>query len=856
MNRSNFWKLILVVFAILWSFYEIYPPKSRDLVLEFRERAVNFDPAFSNILARLDVLQKERPGRAFTNIIAATGTNDLTKYFPFYEAKNEVHPTRFILNQLQRDAAGKLKLGLDLQGGTSFLVAMDTNKLARIDTVTNSAGLIVTVTNRIEDYQVKGALDQAVEVLRRRVDRFGVAEPLIQPAGTDRILVQLPGLSDEDREDAKNQISKAAFLEFRMVHEKSAELLRDHIPAPGYEILRLKSKDDGKSDAATELLVRRKAELNGDSIKRAGVNRSPTTGQPEIDFELNAQGAEIFSKVTRDNLPKDGIFHRLAIVLDGELITAPEIHGEIGARGQITGNFEDKEAFAIANALENPLKAPLITLSEKSVAPSLGEDSIKSGLHAAIYGTLAVAVFMLVYYLLAGLVANIALITNLIILLGVMCSVGTTLTLPGIAGIVLTVGMAVDANVLIYERIREELAKGKSLRGAVTAGYARAFGTIFDSHVTTLISSVILIFMGTGSVKGFGVALTIGVAASLFTALIVTRMIFDFLLDRGWLKTLPMLHFIRATKLDFMKLAKPAFALSWIIIIIGIGYGLHRGKGMLGVDFIGGDTTIYEFSQKVDVEKVRDVLKQSKIEDVTIQYQGDLAGGKETLRVTSGIGTGDAVKQTLTQISGAHFRLVDSEHVGATIGKEIQKAALIAALMSLFGILVYVAFRYEFSFAVAAVVAVIHDVLMTIGMYCLTGLGSHPREFNATMVAAVLTIIGFSINDTIVVFDRIREDLKLGVRGTFRELINQALNQTLSRTIITSGTVFLATMSLYIFGGGVVNDFAFTFLAGIVTGTYSSIYIASALVLWWHKGERPKTGSQVVLQGTEAAAHT
>jgi SecD/SecF fusion protein len=237
--------------------------------------------------------------------------------------------------------------------------------------------------------------------------------------------------------------------------------------------------------------------------------------------------------------------------------------------------------------------------------------------------------------------------------------------------------------------------------------------------------------------------------------------------------------------------------------------------------------------------------------DSLIQYQKELAGGKETLRITTAINTSDQVKDALErEFPAAKFKRLGTDQVGATVGKEIQKSAIVASLLSLFGILVYVAFRYEFSFAVGAVVAVIHDVLMTIGWYCLSG-----REFNATMVAAVLTIIGFSINDTIVIFDRIREDLKLGVRGSFKEVMNQALNQTLSRTLITSGTVFLATLSLFVFGGGVINDFAFTFLVGIITGTYSSIYIASALVLWWHKGERPPGASQVLMESGAATVN-
>jgi len=444
---------------------------------------------------------------------------------------------------------------------------------------------------------------------------------------------------------------------------------------------------------------------------------------------------------------------------------------------------------------------------------------------------------MLVYYLLAGLVANVALMANIVILLGVMCSIGTTLTLPGIAGIVLTVGMAVDANVLIYERIREESAKGKSLRGSISAGYARAFGTIFDSHVTTLISSVILIYFGTGPVKGFGVALTIGVAASLFTALVVTRMIFEFLLDRGWLKSINMLRLIHNTKLDFMRYAKPAFAISWSLILVGAAYGIYRGSNAFGIDFRGGDTITFAFNQKVPEDNIRSALASANLKDPLIQYQTDLSTGRETLRVDSTGGTADQVKQVIGKLPEGQFRFLGQDTIGPTVGKQIQRSAIIAGLLSLFGILVYVAFRYEFSFAVGAVLAILHDVMMTSGWYFLSG-----RQFNATTVAALLTIIGFSINDTIVIFDRIREDLKLGVRGTFREVMNQALNQTLSRTIITSGTVFLATLSLYIFGGGAINDFAFTFLVGILTGTYSSIYIASALVLWWHKGERPSIG--------------
>ncbi|MBI3417795.1 MAG: protein translocase subunit SecD [Verrucomicrobia bacterium] len=837
--KQNKFRFFVVLFFLAWSIWAIYPPTTRDLIEVFKDRAQRVDTNFNAIVQNALKLQQQPTNRVFDSLYTAIkaqdlGTNTVAYYFPRIEMPNTAKdPARYVLYRLQQEAAGKIRLGLDLQGGVSFLVRLDTNK----------------VTGTIDKSRI---VEQAVEVLRKRVDQFGVAEPLLQPAGEDRILIQLPGLSEDVKERARETIQKAAFLEFRMVHPDSDELLASESIAPGFEVLLEKPKSNDPNGRPRPHLVNKKPErgLTGKYIKDARVANDPISGRPEIDFELDKEGADLFAQITKEYSPRGNKSYFLAIVLDGELYSAPQIHGEItGGHAQITGTFDLKEAFDLATALRNPLEAPVQIMKEQSVDPSLGKDSIRSGLMASVVGTLAVAAFMIVYYMFAGLIADVALILNIIILLGVMCYIETTLTLPGIAGIVLTIGMAVDANVLIFERIREESAKGKSLRGALAAGYDRAFGTIFDSHVTTLISSIILIFMGSGPIKGFGMTLTIGVAASLFTALVVTRLIFDYLIGNEWLKSLPMLHMIRAVKLDFMKLAKPAFIISWSIIIVGLGYGIFaRGEKMWGTDFRGGDELTMRFAQKVETDKLRAAIVKAGVNDPSIQFQKDL-GGLETVRIVSPVNTAGKVEAAVKQeFPAAKFDRIALDKAGAVIGKETEKTAVTASLLSLFGILIYVAFRYEFSFAVGAVLAVIHDVLMTIGCYCLTGLFGDGREFNATMVAAVLTIIGFSINDTIVIFDRIREDLKLGVRGSFKEVINQALNQTLSRTIITSGTVFLATMALYIFGGRVINDFAFTFLVGIITGTYSSIYIASALVLWWHKGERPKSAptAQVV----------
>ncbi len=831
MKQNNLGRFLLVIAIIVWSVFEVYPPTSRDLVKEFSRRAQSQDAAFKSILAQTAALQKAGTNE-FAALQLATGTNELQKYFPFYPgAANQIHPNLFILNKLQRDAAGKIKLGLDLQGGTSFLVEMDTTKLAN----TNETG---------------SALSQAIEVLRKRIDRFGVAEPVIQSAGGNRILIQLPGLSQADKDSAKQQIQRTAYLEFRMVLDNSDEIIKSGEPIPhGYELLKHVEQMANNQTRLEQVIVKKKAEngLAGDIIANAGVNRG-NLGEPQIDFELTDAGAKRFGETTREN-----IGHRMAIVLDGELYSAPNIQSAIETgRGQITGTYTPEAAMELANVLQNPLKAPLKIVYSSDVGATLGKDSIASGIKASIAGVAFVSAFMLVYYLFAGLAANVALVTNIIILLGVMCSIGTTFTLPGIAGGVLTVGMAVDANVLIYERIREELAKGKSLRGAIDAGYARAFGTIFDSHVTTLISSIILIFMGTGEIKGFGVTLTIGVAASLFTALVVTRLIFNFMIDRNIMKTMPMLHLIRSAKMDFMSVAKPLFVVTWLFVIGSLAFGVTRGDKLFGVDFLGGDSTTFSYAQKFDEKDIRAALATVGEKDAQIQYQkGD---STETLRITTSSGSSEKVEALLKEkLPEAKLISIGRQQVGATLGKEIQQSAIVASLLAMFGILVYVAFRYEFSFAVAAVIAVLHDVLFAIGAYCIANEISG-RQFNATVVAAVLTIIGFSINDKIVIFDRIREQLKLGVRGSFRDIINMSLNQTLSRTIITSGTVLIATASLYWFGGGVINDFAFTFLIGIIVGTYSSIYIASVIVLWWHKGERPTIGgSGVTVQNAPTA---
>jgi SecD/SecF fusion protein len=835
--KTNNWKWVVVALVVAWSLYEMYPPTSRNLVEVFKEEAAAKNASYSNIVERAEALQKEFPGRDYMNLRESIGTNDLRQIFTSYTVPKEAtDPNAAILNQLQRKSAGKIKLGLDLRGGTSFLMGVDTTTIS---------------TNQDQS----AVLSQAVEVLRQRVDKLGVAEPVIQPAGDNRILVQLPGISEAEKETAKRQLERAAFLEFRMVHPKSAELVAQGVIEPGYE----KKVEVGKrreGQAPAVVLVKKKSEMTGKYIKSAMASRDPVSGNPEIHFTMDSEGTVLFGKITRENIDQ-----QLAIILDGELYSAPFIRSaiETGSGSISGGSMTIQEAFELANVLENPLEAPVKILEERSVDPSLGKDAIRSGVVASLVGVAGVIAFMTIYYLGAGMVAVVALLLNVLILFGVLCSIGATLTLPGIAGIALTAGMAVDANVLIFERIREELRAGKSVRGALIGGYDKAFGTILDSNLTTLIASVILIYMGTGPVKGFGVTLSIGLVASMFTALVVTRLIFDWLLERNLLKNIKMMNVVPVMNIDFMRLRKVLGGLSCLIVVVGIGYGFYRGTDVLGVDFAGGDTLTLKFAERVPVDKLRDAVTPLGFGEPTIQYQKELATGAENLRITvrgsadkEATDAGAKVEQALLQnFPDAKFTRVGLDKVGATIGVEIQKTAIIASLVALFFILLYVAFRYEFSFAMGAIVAIVHDVLFALGVLFLIG-----HQLSAPLVAAILTIIGYSINDKIIVFDRIREDLKLGMRGSFMEVINKAINQTLSRTVITGGTTLFATISLYIFGGGAVEDFALVFLIGIVVGTYSSVYVASSFVLWWHKGERPKMASTVSMEqgGATAAA--
>lgn len=701
----------------------------------------------------------------------------------------------------------KVNLGLDLQGGMHLVLRVDLSKVPK---------------KARED-----AADRALEIIRNRVDEFGVREPSIHKQGIDRIIVQLPGVTDRER--AISLIGKTALLEFKLVaadrRYNSAKLeaaIEGEIP----EGLELVTLDPDLFPDEEALLLKEEVGLAGEALLDAYVGRDGY-GNPNVEFKLDRIGARIFSRLTEENIGR-----RLAILLDGKVRSAPVIKTRIPAgEGTITGRFTYDEAHDTAIVLRaGALPCPLTIEEERTVGPTLGKDSIERGIKAIVYGGIAVLVFMAVYYLLAGIIANFALCLNLIIVLGALSYFGAALTLPGIAGIILTIGMAVDANVLIFERIREEQKQGKTIHAAISSGYKKAFLTILDANLTTLITALILFRFGTGPVRGFAVTLSIGILASMFTSLVVTRCIFDGLASIKSFTKVKMLRLIGETNINFIDRRKIAYLVSVIVIATGLFAFIRKGEENFGIDFTGGSLQQFRFQSPVVADQVRGALKDIGLGDAQIQHFG--AGNEIIIR--TGLDTHQEINQKFQEVfKDNKFELLRIERVGPAVGHDLRGKALMALFYAMLGICLYIAFRFEFKFAICAIIALLHDVLVTIGFFSLTG-----REISLPVIAALLTVVGYSLNDTIVVFDRIREDSKLMRKADYKTVVNTSINQTLSRTILTSLTTLLVVMALYFFGGEVINDFAFALLVGVLVGTYSSIFVASPILIDWHKGRR------------------
>ena len=702
----------------------------------------------------------------------------------------------------------RINLGLDLQGGMHLVLRVDVSH----------------VPPEARDKDVTGV---ALEIVRNRIDQFGVREPLIQRQGVDHILVQLPGITDRER--AIKLIGQTALLKFELVSDNTRLLqqAQDGKVPSGFEL--------GQDEHESPLLLETEGALTGAILSSADVEVGEY-GLPEVGFHLTKEGAKAFGRLTGANIGK-----RLAIVLDGKVQSAPVVQSRITDASRISGRFTREEANDLAIVLRaGALPAPISIEEERTVGPTLGRDSVRAGVTATVIGAVLIFAFMVGYYLFAGIVAILALALNLLIILGGLGYFHATLTLPGIAGMILTLGMAVDANVLIYERIREELAAGRPLSLALSAGYDKAFSAILDSNLTTVIAAVFLYWFGTGSIRGFATTLTIGLLASMFTAIFVTRIIFDVLLSLGKLKRLHMLHLIKATRIDFIAKSNICYAISAVVLGAGVWAFAARGNQRYGLDFTGGLLQEYRFSRPVSADQLRASLGKMGLGSAIIQQFGSpnewlirTADDTEDEIQRTTERTGEAIRADYADAQPQQTRL---ERVGPTVGASLRQKALLAIFWSMIGILLYVAVRFKhWDFATAGVLALVHDVLVATGVLCLLG-----RQIDLLIVTAFLTIAGFSINDTIVIYDRVRENLRLHRKLDLKAIINLSVNETLGRTLLTSLTVIFEVLALLFFGGEVLRDFSICLLAGFISGVYSTVYIASALVVAWRKQPQPK----------------
>ena len=773
-----------------------------------------------------------------------------------------------------------INLGLDLQGGIQMVVGFDMTDEVREKEMTEA------------DIQ-----DMVLQRIERRINEFEAKEPLIQKLGTNQIQIQLPGEKNTAR--AIDIIKKTAYLTFHMAagpdETRTAFINIDRkfnngfipllqqaafggdmfsVPVEHYEqvkrIVDEASMDETlvpadkmilfgpkprawEADKPYEIyLLEKEPAQDGEGLRMAKEGTNPRTpGQWKIDFAFDAEAANKFAQVTLDNKGKN-----MAIVIDGVVISAPTIQSQIVGTGEITGDFTANQAKDLAIALNSgSMPVPVKEESTNIIGPTLGVDSIEKGVMSSIVGLLLVFVMVAVYYRVAGLIANIALIMNAILILAAMAYFNATLTLPGIAGLILSIGMAVDANVLIYERIREELRNGKSLLAAIDMGYNRAAVTILDANITTLIAGFVLFEFGTGPVEGFAVTLCIGVITSVFTALPFTRAILDFLTDRKLVRTLNMMVAIKDdTHFDFMKYRKVAALASLTMIVVGAILFAVRFDSMFGVDFREGTAVNVTINAANDVEIVaaREAITNAGFSDAVVTEVADQKNQFmiRTSETYENAGQSDTEDMTIAhRMQVALQALADNpsapvdeavpmlseQSIGPAVGEQLRRDAFLAMLYSLACILLYVAFRFEFWYAVGAIFATFHDVMIVVALFAIVG-----KEISMNVVAALLTVIGYSLNDTIVVYDRIREDRKLyrGKGYGTLEIMNRAINQTLGRTVLTGGTTLVIILVLLVMGGSVINDFAFALFWGIIVGTYSSVFVASPFVYytqgWWN----------------------
>ncbi|MHB8791198.1 MAG: protein translocase subunit SecD [Desulfobulbaceae bacterium] len=756
-------------------------------------------------------------------------------------------------------------LTLPNTGAVATVNEVTSGKFKDLDiTINAEAGSFPRITLKLRPEVIetirKNAVGQSLEIIRNRIDQFGVTEPVIIRQGEDMIVVQLPGVKDQKR--AMDLIGQTAQLEFKIVADDTGlELnsliakaiqngqwqwgdsrkqlnlaLQGQIPQDSEIYFERVIDNLTKAESKIPLLLKSQVLMTGDMVKDAQVRIGGTFNEPYVSLDLTGRGGQVFGNITEKNVGK-----RMAIVLDEVIRSAPVIREKIlGGQAQISGSFTHEEAADLAIVLRaGSLPAPVEIIQNMSVGASLGKDSIRQGLMSGLFGTLLVVAFMLIYYRLSGVLSIFAMTLNMLFLFVGLAMLNATLTLPGIAGIILTIGMAVDANVLIYERMREEFALGKSVKSGVDSGFANAFSSIIDSQVTTLITALALFMFGTGPIKGFAVTLTLGIIFNLFAVLFCTRLAFDGLYSLRLLKELRFMEFLKKPNFDFMKMRKFAFVFSGIVTLIGLiaFVQIIRGQANLGVDFAGGSMLQFKAEKTFTLDEVRPVFTKSGFAEIDLQ---EVTG--ENRLIVKMKKSEETVGKLGEQLSGVlakdladkGFILEGQSEIGSSISEDLRNKAVMAVVISLLGVLAYLALRFDLSYGVAAAVSTFHDVLAVLGLCWVLGI-----EFNLLIITALLTLAGYSLNDTVVIFDRIRENMHKKKEGeSLFSVINDSINQVVSRTVVTGLTTLMTLLSLFFLGGVTIHDFSFALLAGIVFGTYSSIFVASPiLTLWPHKEE-------------------
>lgn len=784
-------------------------------------------------------------------LLQGTAKLEFWETYSFGEvAPSLVNINKFLADESKKDSLAKV-LGLSSVTGDDS-TKTDTAATASVDTASTKD----TASSLLSKMGTDSAAKKDTSSASKTFEEFARENPLFA--------LLFPADGQVRTQEEKNMVDKQCVVGYAAIKDTSALnkiLAREEVKAMMPKNLRLLwTVKPRNPDAPSLELIGIKvtsrdgsAPLDGGAISDARQDFGQFNSQPEISMRMNPEGAKIWKRLTGENVGKS-----IAIVLDDYVYSFPNVQGEIaGGSSSITGNFEINEAKDLANILKaGKLPAPARIVEEAVVGPSLGKEAIANGLTSFIVALLVVFVFMAVYYNKAGLVADFALICNMFFIMGVLASLGAVLTLPGIAGIVLIIALSVDANILIFERVREELRLGKGIRLAISDGYRHALSSIIDSNVTTLLLGIILYSFGSGPVQGFATTLIIGILCSLFSAIFISRLVFEWMLNKN--QEIPFWNNFSKdaytkVNLPFVAKRKLYYTVSGLIIAAGIISIAVKGFNF-GVDFEGGRTYVVQFDKNLTTTEIRESLasKFGEAPDVktfgtdnrfkiTTTHLIEENTAEAEAQVVAGLY--DGLKGFYSNITPEAFKaekIINSQKVGPTVADDIKSSALGSILFGCSLMFIYILIRFKkWQYGLGATLALIHDVLLILSMFSIfNGILPFTLEINQDFIAAVLTVMGYSMTDTVVVFDRIREYLGIHPNMDRKQVVNNALNSTLSRTMNTSLTTFFVLLTIFIFGGDVIRGFTFALLIGIIVGTYSSLCIAAPVVIDLDKGDK------------------